>query len=53
MRWGALGDDGHIVTGAFDFGVAGAKGAPPPGVETLSGGGGGRGGENAADATAS
>ena len=48
VRWGALGDDGHIVTGAFDFGVAGAKGAPPPGVETLSSTGGGRGAENAA-----
>ena len=48
MRWGALGDDGHIVTGSFDFGVAGAKGAPPPGVETLSSAGGGRGAENAA-----
>jgi methionine-rich copper-binding protein CopC/putative copper export protein len=48
VRWSVLGDDGHIVTGAFDFGVAGAKGAPPPGVETLSGGGGGRGAETAA-----
>ena len=48
VRWGALGDDGHIVTGSFDFGVAGAKGAPPAGVETLSGAGGGRGAENAA-----
>ncbi len=48
VRWGALGDDGHIVTGTFDFGVAGAGGASPPGVERLSGGGGGRGGESAA-----
>jgi methionine-rich copper-binding protein CopC/putative copper export protein len=48
VRWGALGDDGHIVNGSFDFGVAGAKGASPAGVETLSGGGGGRGGEDAA-----
>jgi len=47
VRWSVLGDDGHIVTGSFDFGVAGAKGAVPPGVETLSGGGGGRGGERA------
>jgi putative copper export protein/methionine-rich copper-binding protein CopC len=48
VRWSALGDDGHIVSGAFDFGVAGAKGAAPPGVEKLSGGAGGRGGETAA-----
>lgn len=48
VRWSVLGDDGHIVAGAFDFGVAGARGAPPPGVEALSGGGGGRGGETAA-----
>ena len=48
VRWGALGDDGHIVTGSFDFGVAGAKGAPPRGVETLSSAGGGRGSEDAA-----
>ena len=31
VRWSVLGDDGHIVTGSFDFGVAGAKGAAPPG----------------------
>jgi methionine-rich copper-binding protein CopC/putative copper export protein len=48
VRWSALGDDGHIVSGAFDFGVAGSDGAAPPGVEKLSGGGGGRGGETAA-----
>ncbi len=48
VRWSVLGDDGHIVSGRFDFGVAGAKGAAPPGVETLSGAGGGRGAENAA-----
>jgi methionine-rich copper-binding protein CopC len=48
VRWSALGDDGHIVSGAFDFGVAGPKGAAPPGVETLSGAGAGRGGERAA-----
>ena len=34
--------------GTFDFGVAGAKGAAPAGVEKLTGSGGGRGGENAA-----
>ena len=48
MRWSVLGDDGHVVSGSFDFGVAGAKGAAPRGVETLSSGGGGRGGEDAA-----
>ncbi|MEY2516953.1 MAG: copper transport protein [bacterium] len=48
VRWSVLGDDGHIVSGAFDFGVAGAKGAAPPGVEQLSAAGGGRGGEDAA-----
>ncbi len=48
VRWSVLGDDGHVVSGAFDFGVAGAGGAAPPGVETLSGAGGGRGGENVA-----
>ncbi|MEA2148742.1 MAG: copper transport protein [Solirubrobacteraceae bacterium] len=47
VRWSALGDDGHVVSGAFDFGVAGAGGAAPPGAERLSGGGGGRGGETA------
>ncbi|MCW3040070.1 MAG: hypothetical protein JWM31_1975, partial [Solirubrobacterales bacterium] len=47
VRWSALGDDGHIVNGGFAFGVAGAKGAAPPGVEKLSGVGGGRGGESA------
>ncbi len=48
VRWSVLGDDGHVVSGSFDFGVAGAKGAAPRGVETLSSGGGGRGGEDAA-----
>jgi methionine-rich copper-binding protein CopC/ABC-type branched-subunit amino acid transport system substrate-binding protein len=48
VRWSVLGDDGHIVTGAFRFGVAGADGAAPTGVETLSGAGGGRGSEQAA-----
>ena len=48
VRWGVLGDDGHVVTGSFGFGVAGAKGAPPPGVERLAGAGGGRGGEDPA-----
>lgn len=47
VRWSALGDDGHIVTGSFEFGVAGPKGAAPPGVEKLSAAGGGRGGESA------
>ncbi|MEA2154682.1 MAG: copper transport protein [Solirubrobacteraceae bacterium] len=48
VRWSVLGDDGHIVSGSFDFGVAGAGGAAPPGAERLSGSGGGRGGESAA-----
>jgi methionine-rich copper-binding protein CopC/putative copper export protein len=48
VRWSVLGDDGHIVSGSFDFGVAGAGGAAPRGVERLSGAGGGRGGEDAA-----
>ena len=48
VRWSVLGDDGHVVSGTFDFGVAGANGAAPRGVETLSGAGGGRGGEDAA-----
>jgi methionine-rich copper-binding protein CopC/putative copper export protein len=48
VRWGVLGDDGHIVTGSFDYGVASAKGAAPPGVERLAGAGGGRGAEDAA-----
>ncbi|MEA2138063.1 MAG: copper transport protein [Solirubrobacteraceae bacterium] len=48
VRWSVLGDDGHIVSGSFDFGVAGAKGATPPGVEGLSVAGGGRGAETPA-----
>jgi methionine-rich copper-binding protein CopC/putative copper export protein len=48
VRWGVLGDDGHIVTGSFGFGVESAKGDAPPGVEKLAGAGGGRGGEDAA-----
>ncbi len=47
VRWSVLGDDGHLVTGSFDFGVPGAGGAAPAGVERLSGGGGGRGAEAA------
>lgn len=37
VRWTALGDDGHLVRGDFSFGIAGAKGAPPPGAERLGG----------------
>lgn len=48
VRWSVLGDDGHIVSGAFRFGVAGAGGAAPRGVEQLAGAGAGRGGETAA-----
>lgn len=48
VRWSVLGNDGHLVRGTFDFGVAGAGGAAPPGAEKLGGtGAGGRGGENA------
>ncbi len=47
VRWSVLGDDGHLVTGSFDFGVAGSGGAAPPGVEKLTGAAG-RGGERAA-----
>lgn len=46
VRWSVLGDDGHRVGGTFDFGVAGAGGAPPPEAEKLGGTpAGGRGGE--------
>jgi methionine-rich copper-binding protein CopC/putative copper export protein len=48
VLWSALGEDGHLVSGAFEFGVAGAKGQAPPGVEKLSPAGGGRGAESAA-----
>jgi methionine-rich copper-binding protein CopC/putative copper export protein/ABC-type branched-subunit amino acid transport system substrate-binding protein len=48
VRWSVLGDDGHIVSGAFRFGVAGTGGAAPRGAEQLTGAGGGRGGETAA-----
>ena len=48
VRWSVLGDDGHIVSGGFRFGVAGAGGAVPRGAEQLTGAGGGRGGETAA-----
>jgi methionine-rich copper-binding protein CopC/putative copper export protein len=39
VRWTALGEDGHLVNGSFRFGVAGPKGAPPPGAESLTGAG--------------
>jgi methionine-rich copper-binding protein CopC/putative copper export protein len=48
VRWSVLGDDGHIVSGGFRFGVAGPGGAAPRGAEQLSGAAGGRGGETAA-----
>ena len=48
MRWSVLGDDGHIVTGAFDFGVAGREGRGAAGRREALGRGGGRGGEQAA-----
>jgi len=48
VRWSVLGNDGHLVRGTFDFGVAGSDGAAPPGAEKLGGASaGGRGGENA------
>lgn len=50
VQWVALGSDGHTTSGSFRFGVAGAKGAPPPGAERLGGGAstgiGSRGGED-------
>src|SRR3954471_10829219 len=49
VQWRAFGADGHGVSGSYEFGVAGAGGAPPPGVEKLgAAGGGGRGSEDAA-----
>lgn len=39
VRWSALGADGHVVSGSFRFGVAGAGGADPDGAETLTGAG--------------
>ena len=40
VRWRVLGEDGHVVGGAFSFGVAGRDGSPPPGAERLVGSGG-------------
>src|SRR3954451_12571795 len=34
VRWKALGDDGHTVSGAFRFGVPRPGGGPPPGAES-------------------
>jgi methionine-rich copper-binding protein CopC/putative copper export protein len=39
VRWSALGNDGHIVTGSFRFGVAGTNGVAPPGAAALTGAG--------------
>src|SRR4051794_19318491 len=48
VRWRALGEDGHVVSGGWSFGVAGAKGEAPPGAERLEGASGGtRGDSNA------
>lgn len=48
VRWAVMGNDGHLVRGTFDFGVAGGSGAAPPGAERLTGAAaGGRGSENA------
>src|SRR5438477_9937044 len=35
VRWSALGDDGHTVTGTFRFGVPRPGGGAPPGAEVL------------------
>ena len=35
VRWSALGDDGHTVTGTFRFGVPRPGGGVPPGAEVL------------------
>jgi methionine-rich copper-binding protein CopC/putative copper export protein len=35
VRWVALGDDGHSVSGDFRFGVPKSNGAPPPDVARL------------------
>jgi methionine-rich copper-binding protein CopC/putative copper export protein len=35
VNWVAYGDDGHTVSGSFQFGVPSAKGAPPPGAGRL------------------
>lgn len=39
VHWVAFGDDGHVVSGSFRFGVAGPNGAAPPGAATLTGAG--------------
>lgn len=39
VRWSALGDDGHVVSGSFRFGVATANGDDPPGAASLTGAG--------------
>ncbi|KRC53384.1 MULTISPECIES: copper resistance protein CopC [unclassified Nocardioides] len=39
VRWSALGDDGHVVSGSFRFGVATADGDDPPGAASLTGAG--------------
>src|SRR4051794_4104356 len=40
VRWRALGQDGHVVSGSWSFGVAGAGGKAPAGASALSGAGG-------------
>lgn len=39
VRWSALGDDGHVVSGSFRFGVAAENGDDPPGAASLTGAG--------------
>lgn len=46
VAWSALGEDGHVVSGRFTFGVAGANGQAPGGVEKLGPAGAGRGTES-------
>jgi methionine-rich copper-binding protein CopC/putative copper export protein/ABC-type branched-subunit amino acid transport system substrate-binding protein len=49
VRWAALGQDGHTVSGEFAFAVAEANGSPPPGASGLGAVGDGRGGSAAGE----
>ena len=48
VRWRALGEDGHQVSGGWSFGVAGAGGKAPPGAARLEGAAGGVRGDTSA-----
>jgi putative copper export protein/methionine-rich copper-binding protein CopC len=48
VRWRALGEDGHVVSGGWSFGVAGADGKAPPGAAALEGAAGGTRGDSQA-----